>query len=101
MYAIGGKVVASVLRRSENNFKSNFSLGGSVQLAQVDEKQKAIVKTLYEQLKFDYVGIDFLPTKSGWVLNEIEDSAGARMLYACSDIDIVRLYAEYIAKEIV
>ena len=71
-----------------------------MQLFEADETQKAIVKTLYEKLKFDYIGVDFLPTETGWVLNEIEDSAGARMLYSCSKLDIISLYAKHIAGEV-
>ena len=37
--------------------------------------------------------------ESGWVLNEIEDSAGARMLYSCTDIDIIETFVSYIAYE--
>ena len=96
IYAVGGESVAAVLRSSETGFRSNFSLGGSVELIKPSEQQKAIVKTLYRELKFDFVGIDFLPTKTGWVLNEIEDAAGARMLYALSNIDS----AEYIVRRI-
>ena len=90
-----------VLRTSEKDFRSNFSLGGQVRLAQADELQKQIVKKLYKNLAFDFVGVDFLPDgNGGWVLNEIEDSAGARMLYATSNIDIAKLYIEYIKKQV-
>jgi glutathione synthase/RimK-type ligase-like ATP-grasp enzyme len=100
VYAIGGKIVASVLRSSACDFRSNFSLGGKVEKAQADGWQEQVVNTLYQKLKFDYIGVDFLPTATGWVLNEIEDSAGARMLYSCTDIDIVKLYAAHILCEI-
>lgn len=101
VYAIGGEIVAGVLRTSEKDFRSNFSLGGQVRLAQADELQKQIVKKLYENLAFDFVGVDFLPDgNGGWILNEIEDSAGARMLYATSNIDIAKLYIEYIKKQV-
>ena len=99
IYAIGGEIVATVLRRSDSDFRSNFSLGGKVSLAQADEMQKEIVQTLYNELKFDFVGIDFLPHKGEWVLNEIEDSAGARMLYQCSDIDIVQPFMKHVIEK--
>ena len=42
--------------------------------------------------------MDFLPDgKGGYVVNEIEDSAGARMLYKTSDIDVADVFAEYVA----
>ena len=87
VYAVGGEILAAVARSSETDFRSNFSLGGRVELVEPDAVQSQIVKTLYEKLKFDFVGVDFLPTQKGWVLNEIEDAAGARMLYKSSDID--------------
>lgn len=100
VYVIGGGIVGAVMRSSQNDFRSNFSLGGSVELAQVDETQIAIVQKLCNAIQPDYIGVDFLPHKGGWVLNEIEDSAGARMLYACSDVDVVKVYAEHIVKSI-
>ena len=100
IYAIGGEIVAAVLRTSENDFRSNFSLGGRVELATPDETQIEIIKTLYEKLKFEFVGIDFLPTKKGWVLNEIEDAAGARMLYKVSKIDIAALMIKHIKQTV-
>jgi RimK family alpha-L-glutamate ligase len=100
VYAIGGEIIAAVLRTSQTQFKSNFSLGGTVELAQADETQRRIVERLYEKLRFDFVGIDFLPSGKGWVLNEIEDAAGARMLYACSDIDVVKLFIQHVVKSL-
>lgn len=98
VYAVGGEIVACVLRTSKTDFRSNFSLGGSVALTQPDEQQKKLVKKLYELLRYDFVGIDFLPTENGWVINEIEDSAGARMLYSISDTDIASLMIQHVQK---
>lgn len=100
IYALGGEIVAGVMRSSERDFRSNYSLGGSVCLREADDTQRAIVKALYEKLRFDFVGIDFLPDGyGGWILNEIEDPVGSRMLYKLtSDIDIALKYVEYIAK---
>ena len=100
VYAIGGTIIGAVMRSSTTDFRSNFSLGGNIEKAEADESQRAIVQTLYDKLQFDYIGIDFLPYKGGWVLNELEDSAGARMLYATTDIDVVKVYVEYIIKHI-
>lgn len=46
-------------------------------------------------------GIDFLFDTDGQiVLNEIEDVAGARMLYACApELDIVHEYVKYVLEE--
>ncbi len=100
VYAVGGEIVGGVLRSSSDSFKSNFSLGGRVKSAEADKEQREIVARLYKELGFDYVGIDFLPTKTGWVLNEIEDSAGARMLYQCSNVDIAQVFISYVYKQL-
>lgn len=101
-YAVGGECVAAVLRVSDRDFRSNFSLGGSVTLCQADEAQREMVRTLYRRLRFDFVGVDFLPDgKGGWYLNEIEDCAGARMLYKTSDIDIAAHMIARIKKTLV
>ena len=96
VYAIGGEIIASVLRESESDFRSNYSLGGNIRLVEADEQQKKLVKRIYELLGFDFIGIDFLPTEHGWVVNELEDAAGARMLYSVSDIDIAERMVEQI-----
>ncbi|MDF2611730.1 MAG: hypothetical protein K0R92_3204, partial [Lachnospiraceae bacterium] len=34
------------------------------------------------------------------IFNEIEDVVGARMLYQCTDINLVRLYLNYIKENL-
>jgi len=55
---------------------------------------------MIDLFEFDMVGIDFILDDNGnLVFNEIEDVVGARMLYQCSDIDIVKEYLSYISKK--
>lgn len=100
IYALGGKIIACVLRTSQTSFKSNYSLGGMVKLVAPTKKQREIVKRLYEKLRFDFVGIDFIKDGNRWVFNEMEDPVGARMLYAVSKIDIAEKLTEYIVKKL-
>lgn len=100
VYVLGGKVLAAVKRTSERDFKSNYSLGGNVSLTSVTEEQRGIVDRVYRALGCDFVGIDFLPHAGGVVLNEIEDAAGTRMLYRCSDIDAAGEFVRYIRENV-
>ena len=93
VYALGRKVLASMLRTSKNDFRSNFSLGGTAAIATPTRGQKSIVEKLYDVLAFDFVGIDFIRHKGEWILNEIEDAVGTRMLYKHTEIDAAREYA--------
>ena len=101
VYVIGKEIIAGVLRTAKNGFKSNFSLGGQVELYQLSNKEKAIVNLIIDQFDFGLVGIDFIISDQGeLVFNEIEDVVGSRMLYQSSDINIVNLYMEYIKEQV-
>ena len=63
--------------------------------------EQELVQKIIDLFDFDMVGIDFILDDNGnLVFNEIEDVVGARMLYQCSDIDIVKEYLCYISKKI-
>lgn len=101
VYAIGNRIIKAVLRISDTDFRSNFSLGGSFREFQPNEDIVSTVKKVTENLKSDYIGIDFIPHKDGWVLNEIEDMVGARMLYTLNpDTDILRLFVKRIKSQL-
>lgn len=100
VYVIGKEIIAAILRTAKEGFKSNFSLGGEVCSYQLNENEKAIVNTIIDQFNFGLVGIDFIIGDSGeLIFNEIEDVVGSRMLYQCTNINIVERYLEYIRKE--
>lgn len=97
VYVIGNKIVAAILRKAKSGFKSNFSLGGEVMLYNLNEEELNIVNRIISIFDFDMVGIDFIIGDNGeLIFNEIEDVVGARMLYQCTDINLVKLYLEYI-----
>lgn len=99
VWAIGGEIIAAILRESETDFRSNFCLGGSATVYQLSDTEKVLVKKVISLMDSDYIGIDFLFHSGQLVFNEIEDTVGARMIYEKTDIDIIRLYCDYIKKE--
>ena len=100
VYVIGKEIVAAVLRTAKEGFKSNFSLGGEIHLYPLSEDEKALINIIINQFDFGLVGIDFIIGDEGeLIFNEIEDVVGARMLYQCSDINIVGLYLSYMKNE--
>lgn len=97
VYVIGTEVIAAVLRTAKEGFRANFSLGGSVRLYELTAEDRSIVQKIISKFDFGLVGIDFIIGDSGeLIFNEIEDVVGARMLYQCSDINLVRNYLQYI-----
>ncbi|WP_167956609.1 ATP-grasp domain-containing protein [Anaerosporobacter faecicola] len=97
VYVIGKTIIAAILRKAKEGFKSNFSLGGEVCVYELNHEERQCVQSIIELLEPDMVGIDFIIGDEGeLIFNEIEDVVGARMLYQCTDINLVKLYLEYI-----
>ena len=100
VYSIKGKILAGALRTSDTDFRSNFSLGGKATQVKVPKACKKIVKKLYKELRFDFVGIDFIFNQNKPILNEIEDPVGCRMLYSFGGIDVIKEYLKHISRNI-
>ncbi|MBQ8004613.1 MAG: ATP-grasp domain-containing protein [Oscillospiraceae bacterium] len=97
VYVLGGEPVAAVLRTSDGDFRSNFSLGGKVEARKLGAMELALVKKVCALLPFDYCGIDIMYHEGKPVINEIEDVVGSRMLYAThKNIDIVSMFIDYL-----
>lgn len=102
VYMIKDKVVATCCRESLSDFRSNYSLGGYASL--VTNPNEEIIETskfLAKKIKSTYVGIDFIYNKDRYVVNEIEDCVGSRMLYSLTNknsnaIDIALLFVNEI-----
>ncbi|TYQ18224.1 UNVERIFIED_CONTAM: ribosomal protein S6--L-glutamate ligase/gamma-F420-2:alpha-L-glutamate ligase [Acetivibrio alkalicellulosi] len=96
VYVIGDEIVASMLRVSKSDFRSNYCLGGSAKLYHLNNYEKSIVHKVIDMFDFGLVGIDFVFDNGELTFNEIEDVVGSRMLYSKTDINIVSMYLDYI-----
>ncbi len=100
VYVLGGEVLGAVLRTSATDFRSNFSLGGEVQSVPVPAQIEKILKKLQEKMRLDFAGIDFISHCGEWVLNEMEDVVGSRMLYKTTGLDVAKAYIEHVKNTI-
>lgn len=96
IYVVGNKIKAAVLRTSQTDFRSNYCLGGNVQMYNLSSKERELAERVIEGLSIGMAGIDFIFHKDQMMFNEIEDVAGARALYSLTDYDIVDDYVDYI-----
>ena len=97
VYVLGGSIYAAVLRTSDCDFRSNFSLGGTVQLFAPDAQMRQLLTEIQNLLPLDFAGVDFLRRSDGnYVLGEIEDAVGCRMLYQLTDKNPAADYIEWI-----
>ena len=98
VYVLFGEIYCAMLREGKKDFRSNFSLGGSVRKMELDEWQRAYIESFIKCLPGHEKGmysIDFLPMDDGSLLfDEVEEMVGCRMLYQHTEYDIVADYME-------
>jgi len=100
VFVIGTKIIAAVLRENSNDFRANYSLGGTASLYMLNETEKRTIHKIINAYDFGLVGIDFMFTESGeFIFNEIEDAVGSRTLSKLSDINILEEYVTYIKEK--
>ena len=99
VYMLGGEAIAAVRRTSKTDFRSNFKLGGKVASVDIPPDAAEMARRLYDRLKFDFAGVDFIRDGGRWIFNEIEDVVGTRMLYATTALDAAKLLMRHAARE--
>ncbi len=100
VYVVGETVIAAMLRQQDNDFRSNYCLGGSALRYCLSPEEEQLVRQVTSLFTVGFAGFDFMFHNGHMILNEIEDVVGARMLYHLTDIDVVDVYAEHILKTI-
>ncbi len=96
VWMLGTDITASILRVSDNDFRSNYCLGGRAELYTLSEEEIKLIKRITSLINGDYYAIDFVFNNGKTVFNELEDTVGARMIYDKTDIDIIKMYCDYI-----
>ncbi|MBO5851063.1 MAG: RimK family alpha-L-glutamate ligase [Clostridia bacterium] len=97
---IGGKVVASMERRSLIDFRSNIELGGTGVKVELDESFKKVAEKTAKTLNLDYCGIDLLHSRGGAVVCEVNSNAFFGGIESVTKVNVAKAYAEYILSEI-
>ena len=101
LYLLNGEVIASVKRKSLSDYRNNYSLGGEVELYNPSREMVDSATKIASLLKADFIGVDFLLTKSGYKIIEIEDPVGSRMAYKLKpELDIISRFIEHLKNNI-
>lgn len=100
VFVIGKMIIAAVLRESSTDFRANFKLGGKAVPFSLTDEKISLVQRIINHFDFGLVGIDFLLTYDGhFILNEIEDVVGSRILSETSDINLLERYISFIKEK--
>ena len=98
---IGGKAVAAMQRKSDKDFRSNLELGGTAKPVEIDDCLRDICELTAKTLALDYCGIDLLYGENGgYLVCEVNSNAFFGGIERVTGVNVARLYAEYICKEI-
>ncbi len=99
---VGGKVICSMLRYSENgDFRSNISNGGKMANYEADENQKAIAISAAEALKLDFAGVDVLFGEDGKpIICEVNSNPHFKSTLECTGINMADSIIECILDRI-
>ncbi len=93
---IGGKVVASMERRSTTDFRSNIELGGKGYSVELSGENKQVAEKTAKVLGLDYCGIDLLHSSSGAVVCEVNSNAFFGGIESVTKVNVAKAYAEHI-----
>ncbi len=98
---IGGKAVASMERRNDNDFRSNVAQGGSGIKVDISEEFKSVAETCAKMLNLDYCGVDLLYGENGEpIVCEVNSNAFIGGIEKATGKNIAKAYADYIIKTI-
>lgn len=98
---IGKKAVGGMLRKNENDFRSNIEGGGTGERAELKSEFARTAEKAAEILGLDYCGVDLLIGENGEpVLCEVNSNAFFTGFEKATGINVAGLYAEYIYEKI-
>lgn len=102
VYVLDGEIIAAMLRTGDG-FLSNYTKGGRADIVDIDTLDPYIAKSVGKivgEFGSFFGGVDFLRDGDGWVLGEIEDAVGCRMLYDKTEIDPFSMFIDSVCRRI-
>lgn len=98
---IGGKAFAWMMRKSENDFRSNIEIGGEPINIELPDEFRKCAENVATFLNLDYCGVDLLigPNNTPLVC-EVNSNAFFNALELVTGKNVAKAYCEYIIKSI-
>jgi len=98
-YVVGDRVVASMIRSNDNDFRSNIANGGSAIAYKITKEQEKLAVEATKGLGLDFAGVDILFMENDEpILCEVNSNAQFKGLLTATGIDITDPLFEYIRK---
>ncbi len=98
---VGGRVIAAMKRTAkEGDFRSNLHRGGSASLVRITPQERATAMLAAKVMGLNLCGVDFLRSKRGPVVMEVNSSPGLEGIEAATGKDIGGMVAKFIEKQV-
>jgi ribosomal protein S6--L-glutamate ligase len=96
-FVVGGKVVASMLRKAKaGEFRSNIHRGGVSSIVKITPEERAIAIRAAQILGLNVAGVDILRSKQGPVVLEVNSSPGLRGIESTTKVNVADKIIEFI-----
>jgi len=89
VFVVGGRAIASIERRSHDDWRTNVARGGSARAFELPDKWEQLAVSAAAAVGADYAGVDLLPSRDGRVfVLEVNGIPGWRALQQATGLDI-------------
>lgn len=98
---VGGRVVASMLRRStDGDFRSNLTRGGEMAPYSPTREEEALAVQATKILGLDFAGVDVLFGRDGPLLCEVNSNAHFKTTLECTGVNMADAIMRHIAERL-
>lgn len=96
IFVVGNRIVASMIRSSQNgDFRSNIHRGGVGKAVELTDTETKIAVDITKLLKLEVAGIDILRSDSGPLVLEVNPSPGLEGIEQYTKINVARKIIEH------
>ncbi|QSS99123.1 RimK family alpha-L-glutamate ligase [Pontibacillus sp. ALD_SL1] len=97
---VGEKVVASMLRYSEHDFRANVTTGGKMEPYSSSDAEKELAIRASKAIGTAFCGVDLLYDEEEQpVICEVNGNAQIRNIYECTGINVAEKMIEYVIEQ--
>lgn len=101
IHVVGDKVVTSMKRVNENDFRANITNGGRMEKYEPTNQQKEMALTVCRELGLDFAGVDIMFGKEDEpILCEVNSNAHFKNIFDCTGVNVAEKIVEYIIEKI-
>lgn len=97
---VGGKAIACMKRKNDNDFRSNIEAGGKGSRAELSEKFLAAAERCAQILGLDYCGVDLLDEKGEPYVCEVNSNALFNEAERVTGVNVAGIFAEHMIKKV-